>query len=212
MQNWKRKCVCVHSWRFCFIRNYRELPVLQKSEKLVFFFERVDERALFFNFYVFLACHRKKNHKIIWNCSVFLNGSFVIRNFILYLHVFDFMFAVSLLIFKTTEKNNLCCQYLCALCRWFLLVHPSHLSSFTESLPHSIPQFSDSHKHPSSLSLAGTGSEEEEQVTSAKCIKSQAITCSNHLRNARHKYYFFACLLQKQSCMYVGACPFILPF
>lgn len=47
--------------------------------------------------------------------------------------------------------------------------------SLTESLPHSIPQFSDSHKHLSSLSLAGTGSEEEEQVTSAKCIKGQAI-------------------------------------
>lgn len=129
----------------------------------------------FLIFCVFLACHRKKNHKIIWNCSVFLNGSFVIRNFILYLHVFDFMFAVSLLIFKTTEKNNLCCQYLCALCRWFLLVHPSHLSSFTESLPHSIPQFSDSHKHPSSLSLAGTGSEEEEQVTSAKCLRAKQL-------------------------------------
>lgn len=55
----------------------------------------------------------------------------------------------------------------------YLLKHPSHLLSFTESLPHSIPQFSDSHKHLSSLSLAGTGSEEEEQVTSAKYVKEQ---------------------------------------
>lgn len=208
MQNWKRKCVCVHSWRFCFFGNYRELAVLKKAWKI--FLERADKRALFFN--VFLVCHRKKNHKIIWDCFVFLNGSFVIHNFILYLRVFYFMFAVSVLIFKTTERNNLCCQSLCALCRCFLLVYPSHLSSFTESLPHSIPQFSDSHKHLSSLSLAGTGSEEEEQVTSAKCIKSRAITCSSLLRNSRHKYYFFACLLQKQSCMYVVACPFILPF
>jgi len=64
-------------------------------------------------------------------------------------------------------------------------MYPPRLSSFTEPLPHSIPQFSDSHKHLSSLSLAGTGSEEEEQVTSAKCIKGQAIMHSGFLMKCK---------------------------
>lgn len=86
----------------------------KKAEKSVFPLECADKRAVFFN--VFRGCHQKKKHKRIWNCFFILNDSFVIHYFILYLHVLDFMFAVSLLIRKTIEKNNLHCQYLCALC------------------------------------------------------------------------------------------------
>lgn len=112
----RRGCVCMHAWGcWGFFRDYRELPGMKKkAEKSVFPLEYADKRAVFFN--VCRGCHRKKKHKRIWNCFFTLNDSFVIHYFILYLHILHFMFAVSLLILKTIEKNNLHCQYLCALC------------------------------------------------------------------------------------------------
>lgn len=112
----RRGCVCVCAWG-CWVflgTTERAARHKKKAEKSVFSLECADKRVLFLN--VFLGCHQKKKHKRIWNCFFFLNDSFVTHYFILYLHVLHFMFAVSLLILKTTEKNNLHCQYLCAFC------------------------------------------------------------------------------------------------
>lgn len=123
----RRWCVCAHAWGcWVFLRTSESCQALKKkAEKSVFSLECADKSALLFN--VFLGCHQKKKHKRIWNCFFFLNDSFVIHYFILYLLVLHFMFAVSLLILKTIEKNNLHCQYLCALrldgfCKYIHLV------------------------------------------------------------------------------------------